>query len=80
MTWVADEVAVELVLRWFDVQQVANADQPKEQTTLYVDDQTIYRKTIDALAAFVPYTQIIETDQYGSGVTIILGNDWLKRL
>ncbi len=45
-----------------------------------MDQPTLYKETIDALAAFVPYTDIIETPQYGSGITIILGNDWLKRM
>lgn len=77
---VADESAIELVLRGFDVQDVINAETPLEMTTLYVDNQAAYKETIDALAAFVPYTEIIETPQYGSGITIILGNDWLKRM
>lgn len=77
---VADEVGVELVLRWFALEDVTNADAPLEKTTLYVHDEKSYKNTIDALAAFIPYSDVIETDQYGSGITIILGNDWLKRL
>jgi polyisoprenyl-teichoic acid--peptidoglycan teichoic acid transferase len=80
ITWVADEIAIELSLRWFQVQDIDNAETSLEQTTLYVDNQAVYVETIDALAAFVPYTNIIESPQYGSGVTIILGNDWLKRM
>ncbi len=40
----------------------------------------MYKETIDALSAFIPYGDIVETPQYGSGITIILGNDRLKRM
>lgn len=79
-TGVADEIAIELALRWFQVEDIVNAESPLEITTLYVDAPEQYKKTIDALTAFVPYTDIVETPQYGSGITIILGNDWLKRM
>lgn len=79
-TGVADEIAIELALRWFQMQDIENAENPLEKTTLFVDQPALYKETIDALAAFAPYTDIIETPQYGSGITIILGNDWLKRM
>ncbi len=62
------------------MQDVTNAEKPMAQTTIYVDDAHAYEKTIDALSAFIPYTDLIETPQYGSGITVILGNDWVKRL
>jgi hypothetical protein len=67
-------------LRWFQVDDINNAEGALEKTTLFVDQPDLYKETIDALAAFAPYTDIIETPQYGSGITIILGNDWLKRM
>lgn len=79
-TGVADEIAVDLALRWFQIDDIDNAETPLEKTTLFVDEPLRYKETIDALAAFVPYTDVIETGQYGSGIHVILGNDWLKRM
>lgn len=77
---VAQEVAVDLMLRWFQVQDVANAETPIEKTTLYVPNKNTYKETLDAIAAFVPYTEVIESVEYGEWITVIIGNDWVKRL
>ena len=77
---VADDTAIQLKLRWFDVEDVINAQTPQEQTILYTDDESAYPETIDALAAFISYDSVVQTGTYGSGVTVILGNDRLKRL
>lgn len=77
---VASELAVELVVRGFDVVDVDNALTGQELTTIYVSDLVHYKETVDALAAFADYKDIIETTQYGTGITLIIGNDWLKKL
>ena len=79
-TWVAEEIAVELVLRWFQVQDVNNAETPLEKTTLYVSNKTKFAKTVEALAAFVPYVEVIESVEFGEWATVVLWNDWLKRM
>ncbi len=79
-TGVADEIAVDLALRWFQIDHIDNAETPLELTTLYVDEPARYKETIDAIAAFVPYVDVVESPQYWSGITIILGNDRLKRM
>lgn len=76
----ADDVAINLKLRGFEVQEVTNAEAIQEQTILYTDDTSTYPETIDALAAFIPYDAVVQTGTYGSGVTVILGNSRLKRL
>lgn len=79
-TWIAEEIAVELVLRWFQVQDVNNAETPLEKTTLYVSNKTKFAKTVEALAAFVPYVEVIESVEFGEWATVVLWNDWLKRM
>lgn len=79
-TGVADEIAVDLALRWFQIDHIDNAETPLELTTLYVDEPARYKETVDAIAAFIPYADVVESPQYWSWITVILGNDWLKRM
>jgi len=77
---VADELGVDLVLRGFQVDEIKNSETPQEKTVLYTSDQVLYKETIEALAAFADYTEIVETEQYGVWITLILWNDRLKRM
>ena len=45
--------------------EIKNSETPQEKTVLYTSDQVLYKETIEALAAFADYTEIVETEQYG---------------
>jgi hypothetical protein len=59
---------------------VTNADAPQEHTQLMTNNPELYKETIDAISAFADYKEVISTGAYGEGVTIILGNDRVKKL
>ena len=42
-----------------------NAETPLEKTTLYVSNKTKFAKTVEAIAAFVPYVEVIESVEFG---------------
>lgn len=81
ITGVATDLGRELLLRWFDIERVTNAPTDHATTKIAVPWTGSYVDTIDALASFVDYDEVIVDSSYGSwGVSIILGNDYLKNL
>jgi hypothetical protein len=65
-----------------NVVDIANADSFHEVTTLYVDDMSKYEHTIEVLKSFIEInaSQSGTYNPYGSGMTLILGNDYLSKL
>jgi hypothetical protein len=70
-------------VRGFDIVDIDNTEEFFDETILYLPGRWRYPATVDMLKSFVDIAEIRvdETNQYSSGgVTLILGQDYLKRL
>jgi len=78
---VATVLGQELILKGFGIKKVINAPENHSNTFLAVPWTGSYVETVDALASFVDYTEVVVDQSYWlSGVTVILWDDYLKNL
>ncbi len=77
---IAFDLALDLKLKAFDIANIDNVDTPQQDTVVYVPGDGWYPNTVETLRAFVDYVRVEANPAYGSGVTIVLGNDYLKKL
>lgn len=77
---VATQLWIDLILKWFNVEKVTNDKDVYEDTFLVVPWDWRFPETVEILSAFVDYTAVVSDPSYWSGVSIILGDDFLKKL
>jgi len=80
VAWVATKLGQELILRGFEIDRVWNEDEDHAETFLVVPWDGRFPETVETLSAFVDYTAVVSDPLYGSWVTIILWDDYLKNL
>lgn len=79
----AGALSLELKKRAFNVVDLGNTDEFFDETVVYIPSDDAYPETIDALKSFVDlqYVWVDSSWQYGAtGVSLILGNDYLSKL
>ncbi len=77
---IAFDLALDLKVKAFDIVNIDNIDTPQAETIVVVPGDGRYPNTVETLRAFVDYVRVEANPAYGSGVTIILGQDYLKKL
>lgn len=77
---VAFDVAMDLAIKAFNVVDIGNADTLHSETVVYVPGDGWYPHTVETLRAFIDYVRVEANPAYGSGVTIVLGDDYLQKL
>lgn len=78
---VAGQLAIDLKLKGFLVDDIYNTEAPVAETKIYVPRTWSYQQTIETLSAFVDYVSVEVSDAYGTGgVSIVLGDDYLNKL
>ncbi len=77
---VAGEAATNLKLKGFLIDDIKNASGFFDQTTVIVSETGAYAHTVELLHAFIDIPLEHVSPLYGSGVTIVLGQDYLEKL
>lgn len=77
---IAFDLALDLKVKAFNIVNIDNVDTPVDETIIVIPGDGWFPNTVETLRAFVDYTRVEANPAYGSGVTIILGNDYLKKL
>ncbi len=80
INWVATNLWIELIKKWFTIDKVWNDENVYDDTFLVVPWDWWFPETVEVLSAFVDYTAVISDASYWSWVTIMLWNDYLKNL
>ncbi len=80
INWIAFDVAMNLAINAFNIANIDNIDTPQAETVVYVPGDGRYPHTVETLRAFIDYVRVEANPAYGSGVTVVLGDDYLKKL